>query len=87
MKSKKPRVSARGAVWTDGDAAVEKERTAKELRGPAATLVFVGGGVEALERYANASDAERAEFDATTGVAYALGGHVAVVELVKGRSS
>lgn len=80
MKAKKPRVSARGATWPDRDAAVERERAAKELKGPAATLVFVGGGVEALEHYAGASREERAELNA----AYALGGERAVIELVKG---
>ena len=83
MNTKKLRVSARGAAWSDEDAVVEKDRAAKELKGPAATLVFVGGGVEALDRYAGASAEERAELNA----AYALGGQVAVIELVKGRSS
>lgn len=82
MRAKKPRVSARGAAWSDGDAAVERGRAAKELKpGYVRLAVFVGGGLDALDHYNGASAEERAELDA----AFALGGHTAVVELVKGK--
>lgn len=83
MSAKKPRVSARGVAWSDGDVAAERDRAAKEMApGPIRLAVFVGGGLDALKHYTEASREERAELDA----AYTLGGHVAVVELVKGRA-
>jgi hypothetical protein len=82
MSAKKPRVSARGAAWSDGDAAAEEDRASKEPLGHLARAIYAGGGLDALKHYTEASREERAELDA----AYALGGHVAVVELVKGRA-